>query len=212
VSGRLNSVRRGLYAHTTFVDPYLLASKLADDVVISHDGALSFHGLTGLGHRVSFMTSSRTPPVTYGEIIYQPIRMQRPFMRLPDEVSQREEQAILVTPIPATLVDCLALLDRGPPLDELMEIFKSLVKTADPSKMIAHARSYKSPLLIARLAYFLTCARYDLKVPDLQALNSGIPKQPTHFLRSARGEFDSAIRKWNLIVPPELYAFWPGNG
>ena len=206
-SGRIVAVRRGVYVHSGWVNPWLLASKLAADVVISHDGALSFHGLTGVGHQVSFLTAARTSIVRHAEVIYRPLQV--PKVPVENEQHDREGQPIWVTPVPHALVDCLAFLDRGPPLDELMEIFRSLARTADPSRMIRYAKTFKSPLLMSRLAYFLTCTRYDLSIHDLQVLNGATAQTPTHFRRSERSREDSLIRKWNLIVSPELYAFWP---
>ena len=65
--GRLFNVRRGLFVCADAFDPWVLASRLADDVVISHDGALSFHRVTGLGNRISFTTHSRTSRVVFDE-------------------------------------------------------------------------------------------------------------------------------------------------
>jgi hypothetical protein len=51
--GHLVSLRRGLYARVGPLDPWLLGSRLTADAVLAYDGALSFHGLTGLEHPTS---------------------------------------------------------------------------------------------------------------------------------------------------------------
>ncbi len=209
--GRLLSIRRGVYVRTGWIDPWLLASKLADPIVISHDGALSFHGLTAVD-RVTFMTTARTLPLQYNEVIYAPLKADQARMTSGTQQVKREGQDIFVTTVPVTLVDCLAALERGPPVVELMGIFKKSKKSVSASRMIQHALTFESPLLMARLAYFLTCARFELSVEDNQLINGNIPASPISFLRSARSKQDCSIRKWNIIVPPELYEFWPGNG
>lgn len=209
--GRLLNVRRGLYVQAGgFVDPWLIASKLADEVVISHDGALSFHGVTGLGHRVSFMTRSRTSVVRFNEVIYQPLRVSKRSI-LMGEAFERCGHELLVTPLSTTFVDCLASLDRSPPPVELLELFKRSMGGLDPTRMISHALRSKSPLVVSRLAFFLTCARCDLETSDVQRLNGHGVKVPTYFQRSARTEDDSLIPRWNLIVSPELRSSWPSN-
>lgn len=203
---RLFSVRRGVYVHTTWVDPWLLASKLTEPVVISHDGALSFHGLTGVGHRVSFMTSARTSTARYNDIVYQPLRVsERRLEHAGSKKFEREGQPLFVTSLEHTLVDCLALLSRAPPPVELMELFRGSVATADPGRMISHAISLESPLLVSRLAHFLSWARFDLEPRHLQKLNASCAKTPTYFHRGGRTSGDRFVQRWNLVVPPDLF-------
>ena len=207
--GRLLNLRRGLYVHADqFVDPWLLASRLADDVVISHDGALSLHGLTGLGHRISFMTSTRTRVLCFNEVIYQPLRVSRNRMRNAEEV-EWGGQTLRVSTLSSTFVDCLENLDRSPPPLELLALFKKSIRNLDPSLMISHALRFKSPLLVSRLAFFLTCVRCDLTTSDVRDLNGHGVQVPTYFQRSARTKHDSIIPRWNLIVSPELRGCYP---
>ena len=199
------NVRRGLYIQSgASVDPWLIASKLADEVVISHDGALSFHGVSGLGHRISFMTRSRTSVLRFGDVIYQPIRVrERRFMNA--QQFKRGDHTLSVTSLSTTFVDCLANLDRSPPAVELLTLLRSSLGKLDPKRMISHARWYNSPLLISRLAFFLSCAGCDLDSSDVQILNGHGVQEPTYFQRSTRTKEDSLIARWNLIVSPELH-------
>lgn len=207
--GRLVNVRRGVYATIEFVDPWLLASKMAKEVVISHDGALSFHGLTGMEHQVSYMTTERTTGAIYQEMIYAPLRVtESRLQRAGAEHFEREGQPIWVTSVARTLVDCLSLLERAPPPIELMGIFIACSKSADANEMIRHAYSFDSPLLVTRLAFFLTCARFDLRKAQWEELARRGVKDTTSFLRSARTDEDCSVPRWKLIVPPDLHQCW----
>ncbi|MDP1826922.1 MAG: hypothetical protein Q8L48_26855 [Archangium sp.] len=209
--GRILNVRRGLYVRADHFDPWLLASELADDVVISHDGALSFHRVTGLGHRLSFTTSSRTSGFVFDEVIYQPLRLKEPRIGGILE-GKRSGQSVFVTSLELTFVDCLAVLERAPAPEELIVHFGQRVKSLDHRAMIRHALDLESPLVVSRLAYFFICARVDLDGPEKYLLETHGAQRPTYFLRSARTEQDRFIRRCNLIVPPDLLRFWPGTG
>ena len=67
-----------------------------------------------------FMTTARTSPTQYNEIIFQPLKAAKARMETGIKEFEREGQPILVTTVAVSLVDCLALLERGPPLSELM--------------------------------------------------------------------------------------------
>jgi predicted transcriptional regulator of viral defense system len=209
--GRLFNVRRGLYARADEFDPWVLASKLADDVVISHDGALSFHRVTGLGHRLSFTTTSRTSRVVFDEVIYEPLRIKEP--RIGGVLARkRSGQPLFVTSLEHTFVDCLALLERAPPPEELIVHFGQRVKSLDHRAMIEHAVDLESPIVVSRLAYFFICSRVDLDGPAKHLLETHGAQRPAYFVRTARTKQDRFIRRCNLIVPPTLERFWPGTG
>lgn len=208
---RLVAVRRGVYAHLSGVDPWLLATKLTPDAVLSHDGALSVRGLGPLGHSLSFLTTLRTTPTQYNEVIYRPLRVSPRELHLEIDTLYRLGQPVLVTSLERTLVDCLARLDRAPPLEALLDLFLATERETSASKMISWASSFKSPLLVSRLAFFLQCGRRELDLADVQQLNKHSLTVPDYFLRSARSARDSLVGRWNLIVSPELQARWPGR-
>jgi predicted transcriptional regulator of viral defense system len=207
--GRIISIRRGLYVHARFVDPWLLASKLADPCIISHDGALSFHKMTGLGHSITLMTTARTTGTQYDEVIYQPLRVsEERFSWCRAEEVEREGHTILISPLGDALVDCLALLEHAPPPVELMEVFQKARGLADPSAMIDHALRYGSPLLCSRLGFFFSCSRFDLEPGERARLERACSKTPTHFQRGLRTKQDGYAPLWKLHVPPDLFKFW----
>lgn len=206
--GRIQRIRRGLYIHPKSIDPWAIAAKLADPVVISHDGALSFHKLTGLGHRISFMTTARTSRTVFGDVIYQSIRVKElPSYRFTEE-HEREGCKVRVTKVAATLVDCLALLERAPEPSELLEVFQAVKKTIKASQLIDYAVSLGNRLVVSRLAFYLTCAGFDLMNEELGTLFEKGVQVPTYFERKRRTKRDSIVSKWKLIVPPPLQTIW----
>lgn len=89
---------------------------------------------------------------------------------------------------------------------------RTKAKSLNPTGMIQHAQAFQSPLLVSRLAFFLTCARCDLDANHRKLLTRHGVQVPTYFLRSARTRRDSYVSKWKLIVSPALYRSWPSNG
>ena len=207
--GRILRVRRGLYALSKpFIDPWLIAAKLTDPVVISHDGALSFHKLTGLGHQLSFMTTERTSGTVFNEVIYRPIRVQKlPSAKYTQE-HEREGLKLRVTSVAATLVDCCALLERAPPPLELAEVFKDSVRSVKPRELIDYALTLDNRLVVSRLGFFLMCARFDLAPEEIGKMQRHGVRVPTYFQRKERTKRDSIISKWQLIVPEPLQELW----
>jgi predicted transcriptional regulator of viral defense system len=207
-TGRLDHLKRGLYVHgRTWVDPWLIASKMVKDAVISHDGALSFHGATGVGHRVTFMTRERATPVTYNDIIFQPLRSRAWVW---SEV-ERGANRLRVTPLSIAFVDCLTHLELGPPPEELFNLMVSVASTLDVQAMIDHALRTESPLVVSRLAFFLWCSRCPLSDEQLHSLASKGVRVPTYFQRKERTKGDAIVARWNLIVSPELQWIVPRN-
>lgn len=125
---------------------------------------------------------------------------------------KRSGQPLFVTSLELTFVDCLALLERAPPPEELIVHYGQRAKSLDHRAMIQHALGFDSPLLVSRLAYFFICARVGLDGPDKHLLETHGAQRPAYFLRTARSEEDRFIRRCNLIVPPDLLRFWPGTG
>ncbi len=203
-AGRLFVVRHGVYTRTSGWDPWLIGSRLTADAVISHDGALSHWGCTGVGHRVSFITATRTGVTRFNEVIYQSLRVESGWLLGEVATVERFGQPLQVTSLARTLVDCLALLSRGPEPVELFELFRSTARATDPAVMMRHARQYDSPLLMSRLAFFLSSTRSDLTTRQLHTLErEGLPA-PDYFQRTTRSKKDTIVSRWNLIVPPAL--------
>lgn len=208
---RLFVVRRGVYAHLTSLDEWLLASKLTPDAVISHDGALSIRKLAPLGSSLSFLTAHRTTPTLWEDLLCRPVRVSEENLSDHVTTETRFGQPVLVTSLERTLVDCLERLDHAPEPEELLSAFLATEDETSTRQMIDWALTYKSPLLISRLTFFLRCRRRDLETPILWELGRSALRSPDYFLRSKKSEQDTLIRSCNLIVPPALAEKWPLN-
>jgi predicted transcriptional regulator of viral defense system len=208
-NGALRSVRRGLYARPGWVDPWLLASKFAPDAIISHDGALSFHGFVGVGNRVSLLTTKRVASwvSTSSELIIQPMQVSR--LRHEFNLAStfvREDSALRVSTLEQALVDCLETLDRTPPGVDLLQLFRDCAQATHPRALATCAINRQSPLLVSRLGFFLQCSRRGVDEEVLRELDRHALPEPDYFVRSQRGPNDVLLGRWNLILPPELRA------
>ena len=208
-TGRLLNLRRGLYAHNAWVDPWLIASRMAHDAVISHDGAHSFHGVTGVGNRVTFKTQTRTLAMTFNDIIFSPLRTKQLQWKALEV--QRGAHRLRVTSLSVAFVDCLIDLERGPEPPELFDLLLKSSGALDPTAMIAHALETKSRIVASRLGFFLWCARCPLEPHQNHELDSHGVQKPTYFQRNARTDRDANVPRWNLIVSPELQLIIPRN-
>lgn len=86
-------VRRGLYATVLLgvspdsvqVDPYLLATKVADDATVSHHAALQFHGRAySVWSQVTFFTRRNSRPFHFGETGFVPVKPASSVAEFPD--------------------------------------------------------------------------------------------------------------------------------
>lgn len=206
-TGRLAHLRRGLYATRGPIDPWVLGSRLARDAVLAYDGALSFHGLTGLGHGISFLTTERVGRFAYCEVVYLPVKPPAAVAELADWGGglvelERAGQRLKVTSKERTLVEVLDRIDLAPSPGELRECFAE-VGPLDVELMVRHARLLGNRLAAARLGFFLEQHR-SASPADLRALERLRPSGTAYFDRRNRRKGDSFIGRWNLIVPREL--------
>jgi len=83
-AGRLLRVRRGLYAvvprgadpQAAPVDPYLVATALADDAVVAYHAALQFHGkVDSVSRRFHYLTCARARPSSFRRADFVPVRV-----------------------------------------------------------------------------------------------------------------------------------------
>jgi predicted transcriptional regulator of viral defense system len=203
-AGRLFCVRRGVYTRTSAWDPWLIASRLTPDAVVSHEGALSFHGHIELEHQLSFLTALRTEVTRFGEVIYQPLRVEPDSLYVEVQELERYGQKLRVTSIERTLVDCLGLFSRSPAPLELFGLFKSTAEFTNPVKMIKVARQLHNRSVCSRLGLFLCGSHRQLPERELGWLQADSLRTPEYFQRTTRTPQDQLVSRWNLIVPPAL--------
>jgi predicted transcriptional regulator of viral defense system len=212
--GKLYPVRRGVYLRLgpgqkpaeVSVDPLALASRLAPDAALAYHTALEV-----LGHaqssfeRLFFVTWSKTRPLRFQDREYVPVRPRAPLFRAKEPFLVRVERAgleVRATSLERTVVD---VLDRPDLAGGMEEVWRSLdsVEALDFAPLARYTNLVERPLLAARLGFLLeTHARRWLVPPRLLAtLEAKRPRGPVYLDRRLPGRL---VRRWNLVVPPDL--------
>jgi len=217
-SGRLVSIRRGLYAvvpkgtppDEVQVDPYLLAAKMTPDAVLGYHTALEFLGKAhSVFHRFLYLSARASVPVRYGGYEFQcvavPKRLQLQGAAEYGVITgERFGVEIRTTGFERTLVD---MLDRPDLSGAWEEIWRSLesIEFFDFDKVLEYVRLLRNATTAAKVGFFLEQHREVLMVEDkdLMLLHDLRPRQP-HYLDRARGRRGRFVPKWNLVVPGEI--------
>lgn len=217
-TGRLVHVRRGLYAVVSPgtnpdsfpVDPYLVASCLAPDAVISHHSALEFHGVAySINTRMIYSASRPTAPFTYRSQSFCGTRFPDALVRSGDKFigvidAERAGMKLRVTGLERTFVD---IMDRPDLSGGWEEVFRSLeaVEFFDLDRVVACALMYDNATTLAKVGFFLELHRDTLMVQEshLKQLQERRPRQP-HYLDRTRRTQGRLVSAWNLVVPVEV--------
>ena len=216
-AGNLVRIRRGLFAvmppgaslESYVVDPYLIASKLVDDAVISYHSALAFYGKSySITHQFCVLTHSRSANIFFRNDAFR-------FVLFPKSLREKKQELfgvktivhrdcqLHVTGFERTLVD---MLDRPELSGGWEEIWRSLesVEYFDLDKVIEYALLLDNATTIALVGFYLEQHQKELRVKDsqLKQLEIHRPKQP-HYVdkRKSASKFNS---RWNLIIPVEI--------
>lgn len=214
-AGHLLKLRRGLYAvvppgsspGTCFVDPYLVASRLAGDAVLGYHTALELYGkahstfqefyfLTGTAVRGFAFRGQR-----FRSVVFPRKLVRRDCERFGVEIRDRAGLDVAVTGLERTLVD---LLDRPAFGGGVEETWRSLeaVEFFDLDVVIEYALLLGSATTIAKVGFFLESHRETLMVQDrhLARLHPRRPRQPHYFAPRMQGK-GRLVSEWNLVVP-----------
>jgi predicted transcriptional regulator of viral defense system len=216
-SGRLLRVRRGLYAtvprgvapERAAVDPYLVATKLADDAVVAYHAALQFHGKTySLWQRFHYFTCGRARPFSFRNMEFLPVQMPVALRALPDlgggVVEKRHAGGVVrVTTLERALVDLLDAPDKGGGWEEIWRSLE-MVEFFDLDAVVDYALKLGSAVTVARVGFFLEQHRAALMVEErhLAALRAHAPRQPRYL--DGRREPGRLVGDWNLVVPERV--------
>lgn len=217
--GHILRIRRGLYysvpkgmdpAHCP-VDPFLVASKMAEDSVIAYGSALDLHGkLHTIQNRIIYLTKKRVMAAfDFRDMKYQAVAIPSALKAVGEETFgvqsiDRLGQPVLVTTLERTLVD---VLDRPYLCGSWEEIWLSLegIEYLDMDQVLKYALLLANSTTIAKLGFFLETHRETLMVPEhyLEELLKHCPTTP-HYMDRTQNEPQKMIAKWNLVVPLSL--------
>ena len=217
-NGRLVRVRRGLYAvippgadrDTYPVDPYLIASRLTPDSVLSHHTALEFHGRAySVWQHLTYLASRPLEPLTFRSHVFRGARFPEALVRSGKEhfdvlTTERAGMSLRVASLERTMVD---VLDRPHLAGGWEEIWRSLesVEFFDLEKVVEYALLLGNATTASKVGFFLDQHREHLMVKErhLKALRHRRPRQP-HYLDRTRSGNGSLVAEWNLVVPAEV--------
>jgi predicted transcriptional regulator of viral defense system len=216
-AGNLLHIRRGLYAavprgveqEKLSVDPYLLASKLADDAVVAYHAALQFHGKAySVWHRFHYLTRGRFRTFSFRGQEFVPVQAPAAVRSLPELGGGVQEKPhaggrVRIATLERTLVD---VLDAPRRCGGWEEVWRSLerVEFFDVDAVCEYVARLGSALTAARVGFFLDQHREQLMIEDhhLKSLRAHAPSQPRYLDASrAPGTLDAG---WNLIVPERI--------
>ncbi len=218
-TGRILRIRRGLYAtvptglrpDTWQADPFLIAGKLADDAILAYHTALEFHGKAQSVYEVfNYLTKAAVRHLTFRSIQFHGVRFPKVLRDAKKEnafvkKSERQGLYVSVTSLERTLVD---VLDRPGLAGGWNEIFRSLggVEYFNLDHVVEYSDLLANATTSSKVGYYLELRRESLYVEEkhLKPLYERRPKHP-HYLDRRNRKAGKFVRKWNLIVPPEIF-------
>lgn len=217
--GHILHIRRGLYyviskgssSDECAIDPFLVASKMADNAILGYRTALDFFGkLHTLSSEFIYLSKRKEPkPFIFNEIAYRGVSIPRALERKGQvyfEVAKenRSDHPILVTSLERTFVD---VLDRPHLCGSWEEIWRSLesIEYLNFDKVLHYTQLLENATTVARVGFILDTHREQWMIPDtyLSELKKIIPRQPQFLDRSLKRK-QQLITDWNLIVPLEI--------
>ena len=216
--GRVLSIRRGLFAtipkgfdkQKYQVDPYLLASKLATDTVLSHHTALELLGKAySITSDVTFFSATKVEPFTFQNITYHRVRVQ-PELTAQKKVTFgtsilfRNDSEITITGFERTLVDILSRPDLAGGWEELWRSLES-IEYFDLDLLYEYLLLLNNSTNFAKVGYYLEQHKEALMIEEsfLQKLEQHKPKS-LHYLERQNRKNGTLLQRWNLLVPSEL--------
>jgi len=216
-AGRILRVRRGLYAtvpagkdpSSFWVNPYLLAGRLAPDAAVAYHAALQFWGKVYIvWDRIQYVTRLRRRPFRFQSTDYHAIQAPASVRDQPDMgggiVSDSQAGGpVRVTSYERTLVDVLDAPDHGGGWEEIWRSLE-MVEYFELEAVVRFALDRRSALTAARVGFFLDQHRETLMVDDhhLVPLRNRVPRQPAYLDRQR--EPGRLVKPWNLVVPERV--------
>lgn len=217
-TGRILQIRRGLFAtvpitqhYTNFqVNPFLIAGRIADDVILGYHTAMELHGIAySVFNNFYFMTHKQVRQFEFQENTFKAIKFPKPLLTTGKEnfattIINREGLDIKATTIERTLVDSLQNPEYAGSWEEIWSSF-SMVTVLQLAQVIEYTLLLNNATTTAKVGFFLEQHQKQFKVTD-EHLKKLAKKAPTHkhYLERNKRIPGKLIKKWNLIVPEKI--------
>lgn len=217
-TGRVVRIRGGLYAvippgfsaRSYPIDPFLIASRLTRDAVLSHHTALEFHGIAySVWQRLVYSSSRPTRQFMFRSNVFRGTKFPEALIRSGTErfgvlTRDRVGLTLSVTSLERTLVD---VLDRPDLSGEWEEIWRSLesVEFFDVDKVVEYVLLLGNATTAAKTGFFFDQHRDTLTVEEyhLKALRDRKPRRP-HYLDRSKRKNGCLVADWNLVIPKDI--------
>jgi predicted transcriptional regulator of viral defense system len=217
-AGRLLNIHRGLYvvvppnesAESISVDPYLLASKAANDSVLGYHTALELHGVAySVFEQFTFLTGQKNKPFEFQNRWFQPTAIPLALKKINKddfgvEKMNRQGLTVRVTNAARTYVDVLDRVELSGGWEEILRSISNLV-VLNVEEVITYCLMLHNRILAAKVGFFLEQRQGAFKVEDnmLEPLLKLKPRSP-QYLTDNRNERCQLVKKWNLIISSRI--------
>ena len=216
--GRIIHIRRGLYAvvppgssaDSYPVDPFLLASMMAEDAVLAYHTALEFYGKAhSVLSRFYYLSQHKSIPLKFRGYEFMRVSVPQSLSSKGKEMFgvkhyNRAGVELKVTDLERTLVD---VMDRPDLSGSWEEIWRSLesVEFFDLEKVLEYVRILDNATTAARVGFFLDRHKESLMAGDehIEPLKKLRPRQPHYMMRGTRKDC-RLVKEWNLMAPEEI--------
>lgn len=215
-TGHVIQIQRGLYASVpvgtdleSFIpDPWLVASKLAEDAVIAYHSAFQLHGRAyTVSSEYIIISNKAMRPKDFRGCHFRRVSPQKALRREAGELFgvktvDRLGHDIRVTSLERSLVDVLDRPDLGGGWEEIWRSAES-VEYYDIQQIVEYALLLRNATTVAKVGFFLEQHHGELMVEDWQLarLREARPRQPHYMDRGNPGQL---VTNWNLIVPEKV--------
>lgn len=217
-AGRIVRIRRGLYAVIPkgaskglfSVDPFLVASKLSPDSVLTHHTALEFHGKAySLFSHIIYSASRPLGSISFQSHVFRGTKFPHALESQGKAhtgvlIAEHAGINLRVSSLERALVDTLDRPDLSGSWEEIWRSLES-VEFFNLDKVIEYTLLLKNATTGAKVGFFLEQHRAQLMVEDqhLKMLHDIRPRQ-AHYLDRSRRKRGRLVTKWNLVVPVEV--------